>query len=222
MKTHCNPTLQTLRAVTCSQCLELFKVSTVQNCWKNGLIESLEMLPLSLTVHSRENKQWCTLFIYPICVYKKWLLAQIYFWDSIKLTHCHSYLWHLVFWTQLAQICVCRGKVSQATDRTAFKVLTKWQGLIFVIAWISSYLLHLLNPNNLLNLILVLQPQSRICSVCCSRSGFEKTLFNCLLPKCIVSRQWQLWENQKCHRMFLQIYWRSVKCCHAVRYWGEK
>lgn len=40
------------------------------------------------------------------------------------------------------------------------------------------YRLHLLNPNNLLNLIQLLQPQSCICSVCCFRSGFGKKPFS--------------------------------------------
>lgn len=38
-------------------------------------------------------------------------------------------------------------------------------------------------PDNLLNFIHLLCPQNAVvCSTCCSHSGFEKTLFNCLLP----------------------------------------
>lgn len=112
------------------------------------------------------------------------LLAQIYFWgqDSKKMTHCQRYKWHLVFWTQQAQICDCQGK-NVCINR--LKCLQSAHQMIGIDLWECVdflYLLHLLNPNNLLSLIQPLQPQSRFCSVCCFRSGFENPLFNCLMP----------------------------------------
>ena len=78
------------------------------------------------------------------------------------------------------------------------------------------YRFYLLKPNNLAELW---TPQSCLWSVYCFRWGFEKTFSRPLHHESVVAA---LGGNRKCHRVFLQIYWECLKCCHVVHYWGEK